>query len=101
MILVAGLPAAALMIIARSRGGNDRSFVWETLASGVDGNFAYTVAVERYTASADGAPPAQTELRATHAYRREDGHWRAVHRHADRRPPDEPQTEGISSPDES
>lgn len=65
-----------------------RSFEWETLASGVDGNFAYTVAVERYMASADGGPPAQTELRATHVYRREDGHWRAVHRHADRRPPD-------------
>ena len=67
-----------------------RSFEWETLASGVDGNFAYTVALERYTASAGGAPPAQTELRATHVYRREDGHWRAVHRHADRRPPDRP-----------
>jgi ketosteroid isomerase-like protein len=65
-----------------------RSFEWETLASGVDGNFAYTVAVERYTASADGAAPVPTELRATHVYRREDGHWRAVHRHADRRPPD-------------
>jgi ketosteroid isomerase-like protein len=65
-----------------------RSFEWETLASGVDGNFAYTVALERFTASADGGPPTQTELRATHVYRREDGHWRAVHRHADRRPPD-------------
>jgi ketosteroid isomerase-like protein len=31
--------------------------------------------------------PEQTELRATHVYRREDGQWRAVHRHADRRPP--------------
>jgi ketosteroid isomerase-like protein len=26
-------------------------------------------------------------LRATHVYRREGGRWRAVHRHADRRPP--------------
>ena len=69
---------------------NVRSFEWEMLASGVDGNFAYTVAVERYTASADGGPPMQTELRATHVYRREDGQWRAVHRHADRRPPDRP-----------
>ena len=64
------------------------SFDWETLASGVAGDLAYTVAIERYTASADGAPPAATELRATHVYRREDGHWRAVHRHADRRPRD-------------
>jgi hypothetical protein len=52
---------------------------------------AYTVAIERYTASADGAPAAPTELRATHVYRREDGHWRAVHRHADRRPADQVQ----------
>ena len=36
---------------------NVRSFEWEMLASGVAGNFAYTVAVERYTASADGALP--------------------------------------------
>ena len=65
-----------------------RSFEWETLVSEVDGNFAYTVAIERYTASVDGGPLTETELRATHVYRREDGHWRAVHRHADRRPPD-------------
>ncbi len=67
---------------------NVRRFEWEMLASGVDGNFAYTVAVERYTASADGGPLTQTELRATHVYRREGGRWRAVHRHADRRPPE-------------
>ena len=65
-----------------------RSFEWEPLASGVDGNFAYTVAIERYTASVDGGPPLETELRVTHVYRREHGYWRAVHRHADRRPPD-------------
>jgi ketosteroid isomerase-like protein len=59
-----------------------RSFEWKTLASGVDENFAYTVALERYTASVDGGPLAETELRVTHVYRREDGHWRAVHRHA-------------------
>jgi len=63
------------------------TFDWETLASGVAGDFAYTAAVERYTNSRDGGPPEQTELRATHVYRRESGHWRAVHRHADRRPP--------------
>jgi ketosteroid isomerase-like protein len=62
-------------------------FHWETLASGVAGDFAYTAAVERYTNSRNGGPPEQTELRATHVYRREDGQWRAVHRHADRRPP--------------
>ena len=63
------------------------TFDWETLASGVAGDFAYTAAVERYTNSREGGPPEGTELRATHVYRREGGHWRAVHRHADRRPP--------------
>jgi len=63
------------------------AFDWETLAYGVAGDFAYTAAVERYTNSRGGGPPEQTELRATHVYRREGGHWRAVHRHADRRPP--------------
>ena len=62
-------------------------FHGETLASGVAGDFAYTAAVERYTNSRNGGPPEQTELRATHVYRREDGQWRAVHRHADRRLP--------------
>jgi ketosteroid isomerase-like protein len=63
-----------------------RSFEWETLASGVAGDLAYTVAIERYTASAAGALPAPRELRVTHVYRREHGLWLAVHRHADRRP---------------
>ena len=49
------------------------TFDWETLASGVAGDFAYTAAVERYTNSRDGGPPERTELRATHVYRREGG----------------------------
>ena len=48
---------------------------------------AYTVAIERYTASREGQPPAPTELRVTHVYRREGGQWHAVHRHADLKPP--------------
>ena len=65
----------------------------ECLRFDEDGSIEIRVAIERYTASADGAPPPQTELRATHVYRREDGHWRAVHRPADRRPPDRAATE--------
>jgi ketosteroid isomerase-like protein len=60
---------------------------WELLASAVSGDQAYTVAIERYSASLRGDPPAQQELRVTHVYRRESGRWRAVHRHADRKPP--------------
>ena len=61
---------------------------WELQASGVSGDLAYTVAIERYMASLRGEPPAQQELRVTHIYRREQGQWRAIHRHADRKQPD-------------
>jgi ketosteroid isomerase-like protein len=69
-----------------------RSYDWDLLVSEVIGDLAYTVAIERYTASREGRPPAATELRVTHVYRRKDGQWRAVHRHADLKPPDQPAT---------
>jgi ketosteroid isomerase-like protein len=64
-----------------------RDYEWELLASGVSGDLAYTVAIERFTASIRGATPTLTELRSTHVFRREAGQWRAVHRHADPKPP--------------
>ncbi|MFE5672124.1 nuclear transport factor 2 family protein [Agromyces sp. NPDC056523] len=48
----------------------------------VVGDMAYTVGFERMTASIDGRPRTFT-LRATQVYRKEDGDWRVVHRHAD------------------
>ena len=75
----------AFRFVASTFSG-ERGFEWETIAAEVVGDLAYTVAIERYTASADGRPPETIELRVTHVYRREDGHWRAVHRHADRKP---------------
>jgi ketosteroid isomerase-like protein len=71
-----------------------RSYDWELLASDVIGDCAYTVAIERYTASREGRPVAPTELRATHVYRRESGQWRAVHRHADPLKPPEQSAAG-------
>jgi ketosteroid isomerase-like protein len=62
-----------------------RDFRWELIASGMSGDLAYTVAIESYTASLRGESPALQELRVTHVYRREDGRWLAVHRHADRK----------------
>jgi ketosteroid isomerase-like protein len=50
------------------------------LVSEVSGDLAYTVAIERYTASRNGRPPAPTELRVTHGYRREADREGAVHR---------------------
>ena len=48
----------------------------------VRGDMAYTVGYERIATSMDGTPRTFT-LRATQVYRREDGEWRVVHRHAD------------------
>ena len=56
-----------------------------SLASVESGDMAYTVCLERYTATVVGGPQT-TEYRSTHVFRRENGRWRAVHRHADRRP---------------
>jgi ketosteroid isomerase-like protein len=47
-----------------------RDYAWELLAFGVNGDLAYTVAIERYWASFRGGPQALTELRATHVFRR-------------------------------
>jgi ketosteroid isomerase-like protein len=63
-------------------------YEWQLLGSGVSEDLAYTVEIERFVASLRGAPRALTELRSTHVFRREDGQWRAVHRHADPKPPE-------------
>lgn len=54
----------------------------DLIAWDVVGDMAYTVGFERVSASVDGRPRNFT-LRATQVYRREDGQWRVVHRHAD------------------
>ena len=53
------------------------------------GDLAYTVGFERNHVSVDGAPPHDTVLRVTHIYRRIDGDWKLMHRHADIAPPDQ------------
>jgi ketosteroid isomerase-like protein len=50
---------------------------------------AYTVGFERSHVSVDGGPPRDTVIRVTHIYRRIDGDWKLVHRHADFPPPDQ------------
>jgi ketosteroid isomerase-like protein len=64
-------------------------YLFEVLAAGASGDLAYTIGYEHNTVSVNGKPTTYT-LRATHVYRREDGEWKIVHRHADR-PPDEPE----------
>jgi ketosteroid isomerase-like protein len=63
---------------------------FELVAAGASGDLAYTVGYEHNQVSVDGQPRSYT-LRVTHAYRREDGEWRIVHRHADKPPADDNQ----------
>jgi ketosteroid isomerase-like protein len=60
----------------------------EVVAAGASGDLAYLVAHEHNTVKVDGRRRTYS-LRVTHVYRREDGQWKIVHRHADS-PPDEP-----------
>lgn len=58
------------------------SYEFEMLSYDVVGDMAYTEGFEHTSASVHGQPRSYT-LRATQVYRREDGHWRVAHRHAD------------------
>ena len=63
-----------------------RTYEWESVETVVADDFAYTVRLERYTASIHGGPLEAVEYRSTHGFRREGGQWRAASRHADRQP---------------
>ncbi len=56
------------------------------------GDLAYTVGFERSHRSVDGGPPNDSVIRVTHIYRRIDGNWKLMHRHADFPPPDQRNT---------
>ena len=53
------------------------------------GDLAYTVGFERGEVSVDDGPTRPMTLRVTHVYRRINGEWRLVHRHADFPPVDQ------------
>lgn len=61
---------------------DSQEYEFEVIAAGASGDLAYTVGYERNKVKVEGKPGVYT-LRVTHAYRREDGRWRIVHRHAD------------------
>jgi ketosteroid isomerase-like protein len=60
------------------------SYRFELVAAGVSGDLAYTAGYEHTSVSWDGVPLEPYILRVTHVYRRENGEWKIVHRHADR-----------------
>ncbi|HEX6497671.1 MAG TPA: nuclear transport factor 2 family protein [Micromonosporaceae bacterium] len=58
------------------------SYEYDIVAAEVSGDLAYTVGYEHTSATVDGEPRQYT-LRVTNVYRREDGDWKVVHRHAE------------------
>jgi ketosteroid isomerase-like protein len=60
----------------------------EVVAAGASGDLAYMAGYEHNKVRVNGQLREYT-LRVTHVYRREDGQWRIVHRHADAPPADE------------
>jgi ketosteroid isomerase-like protein len=66
---------------ARYRGGEVRI---EIIAEGVSGDLGYTFHVEPQVARLAGSEKlVPIVLRVTHIYRREEGAWKLLHRHAD------------------
>jgi ketosteroid isomerase-like protein len=60
------------------------SVQFQYLSSGVSGELAYTVAIERSRVRIVGQEePAAMSLRVTHLFRKEQGEWKLLHRHAD------------------
>jgi ketosteroid isomerase-like protein len=68
-----------------SRFSNLTDYRFELVAAGASGDLAYTLGYEHVSFSMDGGP-VELRLRVTHVYRREDGEWKIVHRHADAPP---------------
>jgi ketosteroid isomerase-like protein len=78
---------------SRFKGGR---LVPENTVVFASGDLAYTVGFERGEVAVDDGPTRPMTIRITHIYRRIDGAWRLVHRHADFAPAD--QRQGTRSP---
>jgi ketosteroid isomerase-like protein len=75
---------AAAMAHAASLYRNGEVIGFEDFAGCVTAELAYIVEVERYQARVGGRETASPlALRVTTIFRREDGDWKIVHRHAD------------------
>jgi ketosteroid isomerase-like protein len=66
-----------------SNFSNGDLYELDVTAAGVSGDLGYIIGAEHSSASVDGEAPAPIELRVTLIFRREDGEWKEVHRHAD------------------
>ena len=66
-----------------SNFSNGATYDLDLTAAGVSGDLGYVVGAEHSSASVGGEPLAPIALRVTLIFRREDGEWKEVHRHAD------------------
>ena len=69
-----------------SNFSNCVSYELDVMAAGVSCDLGYVVGSEHTTASVGGEAPVPYALRVTLIFRREDGEWKEVHRHADPMP---------------
>ncbi len=77
--------APAFQFLA-SRFSDCESYEHDVIAAGASGDLAYIVGTEHTTAAVGGAAPEAYALRVTTIFRRENGEWKVVHRHADPMP---------------
>jgi ketosteroid isomerase-like protein len=73
--------AAMERAASQLRDGEVRAF--ERISEYATADLAYIVEIERYRGRFGASEMASSSLRATTIFRREDGEWRIVHRHAD------------------
>jgi ketosteroid isomerase-like protein len=66
-----------------SNFSNGDLYELDVTAASVIGDLGYVVGAEHSRASVGGEAPAPIALRVTLIFRREDGEWKEVHRHAD------------------
>ena len=66
-------------------GTTEHAGTYEPIHTGVDGELAYAVVIERVKGVdvAGGDSSVIRELRATLIFRRQNGEWKLIHRHAD------------------
>jgi ketosteroid isomerase-like protein len=69
-----------------SRFSTGKAYEYEVIGAGANGDLAYIVGYEHTIASVGGAELEAYDLRVTTVFRREDGQWKIVHRHADPMP---------------
>jgi ketosteroid isomerase-like protein len=73
-------------------------FRYDIEVADVSGDLGYTVGFERFNAYYGNGTVEPITVRVTHAYRREDGEWKIVHRHGDIAPADQSPPEDPSAP---